>query len=224
MAKGKKARPDGALKEIKNIVRTMYLYQGFSIRKIAAKFNADQEYVRKYGSVSVSSVATYCKEARIEAEQWIDEDALEKYTGEFVRKQHTIDEEIEKLRTLQEMLDLTDEKDKELYLKLSNAMHQMSMNQIKMMSDIELVMQVNRFNKERRLKNDTLVMLDEDGKKIDTAKKRGYKTLKSVNEENDQNTESYVQGLSEDKETEQYSDSGSVDDGNSRDLSGISDN
>jgi len=174
---GNKARPNKNLNDLKNIIRTMWLFQGYSIRRIADEFNNNKEYVKEFGTVSVSSVGQYVKAAKKEAESWIDEDALEKYTAEFVRKQHTIDEEIEKLRKLQEMCDLSDPKDKELYLKISNAMHQMSMNQIKMMSDIELVIQVKKFNKERRIKNETIKLIGEDGKPVNTAEKRGYISL-----------------------------------------------
>jgi len=169
-----KSRENKLREEMKNVLRTMWLFQGYSIRKMASEFNGNEEYVKKYGTVSVSSMGDYVKEFRRDAEKWIDEDALEKYTAEFVRKQHTIDEEIDKLLVAQSMLDTSDIKENELYLKFENAIHAMHMNQIKMMSEIELVLSVKKYNKERRLKNETIVKLPNETQEDTVKKSRGY--------------------------------------------------
>ena len=195
-----------------NVLRTMWLFQGYSIRKIAAEFNNTKEYVDKWGEVSVSSVSQYVRAFRRDAEKWVDEDALEKYTAEFVRKQHTIDEEIDKLLNVQKLLDTSDPKNAELYLKFETAIHSMHMNQIKMMSEIELVITIKKFNKERRLKNETLIKLPN---KDEVKAQRGYLSVDSdVSIKNDEDRESHLRKMRED-ETEEHDNSfGKLDRGN----------
>lgn len=55
------------------------------------------------------------------------------------------------------------------------AKHTLHQDQIKMMSEIELVLHIKRLNKDRRLKNETIVMLpNEEEQKEAVAKRRGY--------------------------------------------------
>lgn len=179
----------------------MWLFQGYSIRKIADEFNSNPEYVKKFDTIAVSSVAQWVREFRRDAERWLDEDALEKYTAEFVRKQHTIDEQIDKLQKAQKLLDQSDPKQLDLFLKFETAIHQMHMNQIKMMSEIELVLAVKKYNKERRLKNDTIKMVDSENPEDIIAKKRGYLSVVDSKENNDKE----MREMSEDIPEEQSS-------------------
>ena len=178
-----KVRSHKQLTEIKGIVRTMWLISGFSVRKIAREFNGTSEYVKDYGTVSISSVGIWVKEIRRDSEKWLDEDALEKYTGEFVRQQHIIEARMESLQDVQKYINFEtgDVKDKELYLKFEKTIHEMSMDKIKLMTDIELVLRIKKLNKDRRLKNETLVLVDKDGKPLkgDIKSLRGYKEIEN---------------------------------------------
>lgn len=178
-----KSRPTKDTSEMKNILRIMWIFQGFSIRKMTQVFNDNPEYVAKYGTVSISSVGSYIREFRRDAEKWYDEDAVEKYAAEFVRKQHTIDEQVDRIDEVQRLIDTTDPKERELFLKFEMAKHTLHQDQIKMMSEIELVLHIKRLNKERRLKNDTIVKLPEENKQEATAKRRGYISLDSKEKE-----------------------------------------
>jgi hypothetical protein len=179
----------------------MWLWQGMSVRRMVMDFNNNKEYVSKYGTVSVASVSSYVRGFRRDAEQWLDEDALEKYTAEFVRKQHTIDEQIDKLVMAQKLLDQSDPKQLELFLKFENSIHQMHMNQIKMMSEIELVLTIKKYNKERRLKNETIVKLPDISNEDVLKAKRGYLSVTKEIEDNDV-PETRLSDLSETQEGE----------------------
>ena len=167
-----KVRSKEDLKIMKGIIRDMWVFQGYSIRKLCTEFNANKEYVDKYGTVSLSSVAVYVREARRELENCIDEDFLEKYTAEFVRRRFIMEEQIEKLREAQNFIDFKtgDSKDKDLYLKFEMAIHNIGMDQMRMMTDIELVLNIKKLNKEKRLRDETLVLIPD--KTI--ANNRGY--------------------------------------------------
>jgi hypothetical protein len=155
----------------------MWIFQGFSIRKMTRVFNDNPEYVAKYGTVSAPSVGNYIREFRRDAEKWYDEDAVEKYAAEFVRKQHTIDEQVDRIDDVQKLIDTTDPKERELFLKFEMAKHTLHQDQIKMMSEIELVLHIKRLNKERRLKNETIIALPNENHEQAVAKKRGYLSL-----------------------------------------------
>ena len=137
----------------------------------------------KYGTVSDSSVSHYVKEFRRDAEKWYDEDAVEKYAAEFVRKQHTIDEQVDRIDEVQRLIDVTDAKEREMFLKFEMAKHTLHQDQIKMMSEIELVLHIKRLNKERRLKNETIIALPDEDNSITIAKRRGYLNVNTVEEE-----------------------------------------
>jgi hypothetical protein len=181
--RGNKARPTKDISEMKNILRIMWIFQGFSIRKMSRVFNDNPEYVAKYGTVSVSSVGSYVREFRRDAEKWYDEDAVEKYAAEFVRKQHTIDEQVDRIDAVQNLIDTSDPKERELFLKFEMAKHTLHQDQIKMMSEIELVLHIKRLNKERRIKNETIVALPEEDKEKATALRRGYLNVNTIEEE-----------------------------------------
>jgi len=196
----KKVRSKADLIQLKNIIRSMWTFEGYSVRKIAKEFNSNDEYVRKYKKVSISSVQVWVVEIRKELENWVDEDALEKYTGEFVRQQHIIDTQIENLRDVQKLIDITDSKERELFLRFEESIHRMTMDKTKMMSEIELVLRIKKLNKDRRLKEETLVLVDENGLRIDKKaqllKERGY-VIPSLKEELD-----IENGVISDNETE----------------------
>lgn len=180
--RGNKARPTKDLSEMKNILRIMWIFQGFSVRKMSRVFNDNSDYVAKYGTVSVSSVTSYVKEFRRDAEKWYDEDAVEKYAAEFVRKQHTIDEQVDRIDDVQRLIDTSDPKERELFLKFEMAKHTLHQDQIKMMSEIELVLHIKRLNKERRIKNETIIALPDEKKDTVIAKRRGYLNVNTVEE------------------------------------------
>ena len=180
--RGNKARPTKDLSEMKNILRIMWIFQGFSVRKMSRVFNDNSDYVAKYGTVSVSSVTSYVKEFRRDAEKWYDEDAVEKYAAEFVRKQHTIDEQVDRIDDVQRLIDTSDPKEREMFLKFEMAKHTLHQDQIKMMSEIELVLHIKRLNKERRIKNETIIALPDENKDKLIAKRRGDLNVNTVEE------------------------------------------
>ena len=51
------------------------------------------------------------------------------------------------------------------------------------MSEIELVLHIKRLNKERRLKNETIIALPNEDNSITIAKRRGYLNVNTVEEE-----------------------------------------
>ena len=73
--------------KIHGLITKYWAFTGWSAEKIAQEFDRDEALHKEFGSVSVSSVLVHIKKIRIEFETLVDEDVLEKYTSEFVRKQ-----------------------------------------------------------------------------------------------------------------------------------------
>lgn len=154
---------------LKDIIHKYWLFSHFSIRKIAAIINAD----KKYGTISHQMVSVYVRDIKREAERWIDEDVIEKYTGEFVRKQMAYDDEIDKISDAMELCDKKDMKELDLWLKLLNAKHSIEQDQLRNMTEIELVLRIKTLSADQRKKFETL-------KKVppkEVADMRGYHLL-----------------------------------------------
>jgi hypothetical protein len=139
------------------IIMKYWVFSGWSPRKISEEFSRDETLKEQFpDGVSLDSVIQHVKRIRIELEALVDEDAIEKYTSEFVRKQYQFDQQLEDISKLQNGLDKEDIKDKELWLKCENSKTSILDKQIKMMSDIELVLMVKQMNAKRRKELKTL--------------------------------------------------------------------
>ncbi len=138
-----------------------WAFSGWSANKISQEFSRDDTLKEEFpDGVSVPSVIQHIKKVRIELEQLVDEDALEKYTSEFIRKQFQYDNQIEVMQTMQNTIDTSDAKGQELWLKFESQKTVILDKQIKMMSDIELVLMIKQMNAKRRKELKTLKIDD----------------------------------------------------------------
>lgn len=136
--------------KIHALITKYWAFTGWSAQKISDEFTRDELLHKEFGSVSVSSVLDHIKKIRIEFETLVDEDVLEKYTSEFVRKQFQYDHQIEEIMKMSNTIDVEDLKGKELWLKFEAMKSQILDKQIKMMTDIELVLMTKQMNAKRR--------------------------------------------------------------------------
>ena len=141
--------------DIKNKIRDLYIFFHKSVRSITSELNSDQEFKRKYGTISVAGVQYHIKKIKEEYEHYIGEDAIDKYTAEFVRLQNSMDKELE---DVDEMIVKTEDED--VKIKLMRLRHEIRLDKMKMLQDIELPMAVKKLKLERKKKYDTLKVLD----------------------------------------------------------------
>lgn len=144
------------------IITKYWAFSGWSAKKISEEFDRDEELHKEFGSVSIPSVEEHIRRIRIEFETYVDEDALEKYTSEFVRKQHQYDNQLDLIEKMQNTIDVDDVKGQELWLKFESQKTAILDKQIKMMSDIELVLMIKQMNARRRKELKTLKVVDTD--------------------------------------------------------------
>jgi len=129
---------------IHQLITKYWAFSGWSAKRISTEFSNDPELKSKYGEISVSGVQEHIVKCRREFESLLDEDSLEKFTGEFVRKQHIFDQEVEDIDNAMQKLDLEDPRQLEIWLKCERAKHEIHMDSIRMMQDIQLVLNVKK--------------------------------------------------------------------------------
>lgn len=135
---------------IHQMILKFWAFSGWSAKRISAEFSNDPDLKNKFGEISVSGVQEHIVRCRRELEALLDEDALEKFTGEFVRKQHIFDQEVEDIDKAMSKLDQEDPKQLETWLKCQRAKHEIHMDSIRMMQDIQLVLNVKKIVGARR--------------------------------------------------------------------------
>lgn len=135
---------------IHQMILKYWAFSGWSAKRISQEFSNDPELKTKFGEISVSGVQAHIVRCRRELESLLDEDALEKFTGEFVRKQNIFDQEVEDIDNAQKYLDQEDPKQLETWLKLQRAKHEIHVDSIRMMQDIQLVLNVKKMVGARR--------------------------------------------------------------------------
>lgn len=152
MSTKSKARNEKKSKQLRDKIRTLYVYYGHSIHKIVEILNEEQPNDK----VSWHGVWYHVQKIQKEMEHSILPDALDRYAHEFVRLQSTLDGEIENLEKLETVLDLTQKGDKELKLKIETQKHNVRMDKMRMLQDIELPIVIKKLKKDRQIQLRTI--------------------------------------------------------------------
>jgi hypothetical protein len=150
------ARNDKDSAEIRNVIRDKYIFFHMSATAIEKDLNRDQVFTRKYGTITVPGVHYHIQKIKSEYEKYIGEDAIDKYTAEFVRLQNSFDKELE---DVDEMIKRSDTDD--VIIKLMRLRHEIRLDKMKMLQDIELPLAVKKLKIERNKKYDTLKKVEE---------------------------------------------------------------
>ena len=142
---------------IRNKVRDLYIFFHKSASAIERELNASQEFTSKYGTITVPGVNYHIQKIKSEYEKYIGEDAIDKYTAEFVRLQNSFDAELD---DVDEMIKATEEED--IKIKLMRLRHEIRLDKMKMLQDIELPLAVKKLKLERKKKYDTLEVVPKE--------------------------------------------------------------
>lgn len=142
---------------IRNRIRDLYIFFHKSISAIEQDLNGDEQFVRRYGRISVPGVNYHIQKIKAEYEQYVGEDAIDKYTAEFVRLQNSFDKELE---DVDKMIQATDEDDTKI--KLMRLRHEIRLDKMKMLQDIELPLAVKKLKHERKRKLSAIKMVQDE--------------------------------------------------------------
>ena len=143
--------------EVRNKVRDLYIFFHKSASAIQKELNTNQEFISKYGTITVPGVNYHIQKIKSEYEKYIGEDAIDKYTAEFVRLQNSFDAELD---DVDEMIKATEEDD--IKIKLMRLRHEIRLDKMKMLQDIELPLAVKKLKLERKKKYDTLEVVPKE--------------------------------------------------------------
>ena len=141
--------------QIRNKIRDLYIFFHKSASAIEKELNATQEFTSKYGNITVPGVNYHIQKIKSEYEKYIGEDAIDKYTAEFVRLQNSFDAELD---DVDEMIKATEEED--IKIKLMRLRHEIRLDKMKMLQDIELPLAVKKLKLERKKKYDSVTIVE----------------------------------------------------------------
>ena len=137
--------------EIRNKIRELYIFFHKSASSIEQELNSTVEFVSKYGKITVPGVNYHIQKIKEEYEKYIGEDAIDKYTAEFVRLQNSFDAELDDVDKM-----IKDSEDEDVVIKLMRLRHEIRLDKMKMLQDIELPLAVKKLKLERKKKYETI--------------------------------------------------------------------
>lgn len=115
-------------------------------------------------SMPRSTVHLYISKIEKEMAHYMDEDTFLKYIAEFTRSRATMDREIEEIDAMIDTLDNNVKGDKEVKVRLLTLRHQIRLDKMRILQDLELPLAVKKFKKERdtiHAKLNTITLADD---------------------------------------------------------------
>jgi len=174
-------RSEKKSQEVRERIRSLYIYQGLSERGVVDTLNPDAAFVRMYGKISLAGVHYHVVKIRADFERLVGIDAIDRYVADFIRLQQTMDGEVDQLNKMLEGAD-----DEELKLKIMRMRHDVYIDKMKMLQDVELPLQVKKLKSERRNKLEKLKLI-KDEPIIDLRSLDGTNSVQTVSEEQNTN-------------------------------------
>lgn len=136
-------------KQLHQEIWNLWVYKGMNARMIAQHINSTSELMSKFGKVTPDGIHYHIKQIREELDNTVNEDALDIYVAEFIRKREQMEGEYEDVQKLIDEETVKDDKDKDLILRLFRFRHEVSVDQLKMLQDVELPLAVKKMKIER---------------------------------------------------------------------------
>ena len=134
-------------KELHKFIYEHWVYAHKNQSQICRMINEDPKLKDKFGEMDPSVVSYHVNQIRMELESSLDHDAIEKYTAEYVRFQHTIEQEIENVEKIIALCDPN--KEKETWIKLTRLKKDLIETKLRALQDHELPLTVKKLKLER---------------------------------------------------------------------------
>lgn len=137
-----------------------YIWLGKGQSSIVKKIEDDETLRRRFGGeITPQLISYHVKQITEELENSIDFDAMDKFVGEYLRYQQTIDNEINDVESMISLVDK--EKNTVLWLSLKRFKKDLLDSRLKALADHELPLAVKKFKKERSIRRDKILNLNE---------------------------------------------------------------
>lgn len=141
-------------KELHKFIYEQWVYAHKSQQAICNMIEKDPNLVKKFGIIDPSVCSYHVTQIRMELEASVDSDAIEKYTAEYVRFQHTIESEIENVQGIIDLIDIS--KEKETWIKLNRLKKEYIETKLKALQDHELPLTIKKLKAQRDKQMKTL--------------------------------------------------------------------
>lgn len=153
-------RTQAQTEDLHKFIFAEYVWLGRGQSSILRKIEDDTDLQRRFGGEMSAAVISYhVKQILEELENSIDFDAMDKFVGEYLRYQQTIDSEISDVDGMINLIDK--EKKPDLWLSMKRFKKDLLDSRIKALADHELPLAVKKFKKERSLKREHILNLSE---------------------------------------------------------------
>jgi len=136
-------------KELHSYIRDLWVYKSMSCRAIANHINEDASLKSRFGKIDSSGVFYHIKQIREEFEGTINEDSLDTYVSEFIRLKESMDDDIEAIDGLMKEEKESENPSRDLILKMMRQRHEIKLNKMKLLQDVELPIRVKQLKRER---------------------------------------------------------------------------
>lgn len=151
--------------ELNKYIYDQYVFAHKSERAVMRSINEDPKLKSHFGEVGPSDVDYHVKKIKVQLENTLDVDAVDKYTAEFIRFQNSIESEIEDVEDIIKLIDK--EKEKETWIKLKRLKKELMETKLRALQDHELPLVVRKLKRERDSRNRTIKIL-EPGEIVET--------------------------------------------------------
>jgi len=137
-------RSEDLSRELREFIKTRYLFFGENSRNIANVINNTQRLRDKLGKIDHSSVEYHISFIKKELDSYLSEDVIDNYQAEFYRTQKKFEQEEAELNTM-----IEDEDNEDRKLRLMRFRHETRIDAIKHITDARLPLAIAKFKKER---------------------------------------------------------------------------
>lgn len=133
--------------ELHKLIYEHWVYAHKNQRQITNMVNDDPILRDKFGTLDPSTVNYHVNQIRMELESSLSPDAVERYTAEYVRFQHTIESEIEDVEGVISLIDK--QNDAKTWLALKRLKKDLIETKLRALQDHELPLTVKKLKQER---------------------------------------------------------------------------
>ena len=159
------ARTRDTTAELKKYIFAQYIWMGKGQATIMRQIENDASLKQRFGDVSAATMSYHVKAINEELEESVDYDAMDKFVGEYLRYQQSLDNEIGETEEVIKLLDK--EKDPVIWLSLKRFKKDLLDSRMKALADHELPLAVKKMKAERKARKDVILNLQQDPKELE---------------------------------------------------------
>lgn len=144
--------------ELNKYIYDHYVFAHESERAIMRSINENPKLLSHFGELAPADVHYHTAKIKVQLENTLDVDAIDKYTAEYIRFYNSIESEIEDVEEIIKLIDK--EKEKETWIKLKRLKKELMETKLRALQDHELPLVIRKLKRERDVRNKTIKVLE----------------------------------------------------------------